>query len=110
MFPHKILLIGNLPINSLEFHLHSCPDFFIFHGREPIHDGLSNYVEIVAAIKDINNRINGRGFNFREDSSGLHKPITLAYVSEDDKAIILLASFDFSYCRYLELVFYNVSP
>src|SRR6185503_19656600 len=76
-------------------------------GQE-IHRRLENYNEIADAIKYINERINGCGFNFMEDSARLHRSIASAHVTDDDKALVILASFDFSYYHDLEMVFYNV--
>ena len=75
---------------------------------EGIHKRLDNYDEIARAVRDINDRINGRGFNFREDSACLHKSFARGHVSDADKALVILSSFDFSYYHDLEIIFYNV--
>ena len=74
-----------------------------------VHKRLTNPIEIAEAIKRINDRINGSGLSFKEDSDGLTRSVALAHIADSDKAIIVLASFDFSYYHDLEMVFYNVS-
>jgi hypothetical protein len=76
---------------------------------DEIHRKLRSHEEITDAIRSINDRINGCGFNFKEDSDGLTRSVALAHVADSDKAIIILASFDFSYYHDLEMVFYDVS-
>jgi len=77
-------------------------------GQE-IHKRLENYNEIADAVKYINDRINGCGFNFKEDSARRERSLASSHVSDSDNAIIILASFDFSYYHDLEMVFYNVA-
>ena len=79
------------------------------NSENELHKRLTNYHDIAEAIHNINERINGCGFNFKEDSDGFTRSVALAYVADSDKAIIVLASFDFSYYHDLEMVFYNVS-
>ena len=77
--------------------------------EQKIHKPLTNHNDIAKAVRYINDRINGRGFNFMEDSARHHKSFALDHVSNSDNAIIILSSFDFSYYHDLEMVFYNVS-
>src|SRR6185503_16111540 len=57
----------------------------------------------------INARINGCGFNFKEDSARREKSFASTVVTDEDNAVIILASFDFSYYHDLEMIFYNAS-
>jgi len=75
---------------------------------ESIHKRLTNYDEIAEAVKYINERINGCGFNFLEDSDCRSKSFASNCVKEEDNALVILASFDFSYYHDLEMIFYNV--
>ena len=77
--------------------------------EQNIHHRLDKYEEIADAVMIINARINGCGFNFREDSARREKSFASSCVDDSDKAVIILASFDFSYYHDLEMIFYNVS-
>ena len=76
--------------------------------NESVHKRLTNYDEIAEAVKYINERINGCGFNFLEDSDCRSKSFASNCVKEEDNALVILASFDFSYYHDLEMIFYNV--
>jgi hypothetical protein len=78
--------------------------------QKKVHIKLTDSDSIALAVKDINNRINGCGFSFLEDSGGKFK----SYAVDECKLnipgnLIILASFDFSYYHDLEIVFYDVS-
>jgi len=77
-------------------------------GEREIHKPLQNYQEIADAVKIINERVNGTGFSFLEDSACRCKSFASEYVGKQDNAIVILASFDFSYYHDLEMIFYNV--
>ena len=69
---------------------------------------LTDRASIAAAVRDINDRINGCGFNFMEDTAGNFRSVASEHIKEPN-LLIILASFDFSYYHDLELVFYDVS-
>ncbi len=73
------------------------------------HPKLTQRPEIENALKLINDKINGCGYSFKEDTAGSRPSIAFANSSEDDRSLIILASFDFSYYHNLEMVFYEVS-
>src|ERR1043165_7810272 len=76
-------------------------------GQE-IHKRLDNYSEIANAVNYINKRIKSCGFNFMEDSDCRSRSFASNCVKAEDKALVILASFDFSYYHDLEMIFYNV--
>jgi hypothetical protein len=76
--------------------------------EQGIHKRLDKYEEIADAVMVINARINGCGFNFREDSARREKSFASSHVNDLDNATIILSSFDLSYYHDLEIVFYNV--
>src|SRR5574338_30463 len=76
--------------------------------QKGFHKKLTDRESIAAAVKDVNERINGTGFSFMEDTAGKFKSIASDTVHEKN-ILIILASFDFSYYHNLEMVFYEVS-
>lgn len=76
--------------------------------QHSFHKKLADQKSIAAAIHYINDKINGCGFSFMEDTQGKYKSWAFDEIGEK-KILIILASFDFSYYHNLELVFYDVS-
>lgn len=74
----------------------------------PFHHRLTDKQSIIAAVKDINNKVNGTGLDFREDTDGFHQSLAWMNFNEPNM-LIVLASFDFMYYHDLEIVFYGVS-
>jgi len=72
-----------------------------------IHKKLTDRENIAAAVKYINDNINGSGFSFMEDTKGDFRSLAWSNIKETNM-LIILASFDFSYYHDLELVFYDV--
>ena len=67
------------------------------------HTQLNDRATILEAVRSINNSVNGSGFNFLVDKDNAYRENELP-----GNALIVLASFDFSYYHDLELVFYDV--
>jgi hypothetical protein len=74
-----------------------------------IHKKLTDRESIAAAVKYINEMVNGRGFNFMEDTAGEFTRSLAWRNIKEPNILIILASFDFSYYHDLEIVFYDVS-
>lgn len=74
-----------------------------------MHEKLTDSQSIQAAIDFINDSINGRGFNFLEDTACSNKSRASDFVKKNDRSILVLSSFDFSYYHDLEMAFYDVS-
>jgi len=70
---------------------------------EQNHKIINDRQEILRAIRMINDSINGRGFNFLVDKETAYRENEIP-----ENALIVIASFDFSYYHDLELVFYDV--
>lgn len=77
--------------------------------NNPYHPILRDRQVIKDALRLINDKINGCGFDFMEDTEGKRPSIAFANSHEGDRSLIILASFDFSYYHNLELVFYDVA-
>ena len=73
-----------------------------------LHKKLTDRESIQAAVKYINDSINGRGFNFMDDTTGTMVSLASPIIKENPHSILILASFDFSYYHNLELIFYEV--
>lgn len=76
--------------------------------QKTYHPRLTDRQTIAAAVKDINEKVNGTGLDFREDTDGFYKSIAWINFLEPNM-LIVLASFDFSYYHDLEMAFYGVS-
>jgi hypothetical protein len=77
-------------------------------GRTKYHSKLTDRASIATAVKEINEKINGCGFDFREDTHGRWPSVAYRNISEPG-ILIILSSFDFFYYHDLEIVFYDVS-
>jgi hypothetical protein len=69
---------------------------------------LTDRQSIAAAVKHINESVNGCGFDFREDTNGRYVSYGWANFEEPNR-LVVLASFDFAYYYDLEILFFDVS-
>jgi len=72
------------------------------------HQIIQDRATIEQALRTINDKINGCGFNFQVDKNDAGY---ISYPEEQvpSNVLVVLCSFDFSYYHDLELVFYDVS-
>jgi hypothetical protein len=71
------------------------------------HKKMADRPSVVDALRSINDKINGCGFNFQVDKNE-NGFISYPEIEVPENALIVLSSFDFCYYHNLEIVFYDV--
>ena len=74
----------------------------------PYHIPLTTRPDILAAVTYINNKVQGVGYNFMEDTKRDYRSLAGNNSFEGESLQIVLGSFDFSYYHTLEMVFYDI--